>query len=687
MLAEEPSILLAGSTTTRPPWRSSNQQTDSAQNREDSKEAGGAWDGGQGALREGQAEIGRRTQTPRLFFLNSRSDHMRQLATVPGFPDTDRGRGLGSGRSAAPGECGGALGCGVGACMLWHAVARRGARCPVRYGDESHAVRKPTNPPSVERRGEKEHQTECMTPRPKPLPSPKLRAGPRPLIDIARDDEKDGRGNTLLSRPDMRVRRVGGLVRDGECTIAGREYERRGMCERERVRGGVRIRQGVSRAGRHIMGASGECAVGAGPVGAMEAASGADVCGARSTRKLRPRHLAHLFTGTVETARASIILVSNAVASDQKSGSTARVSAYEHSTGAGAGAVVCAVRVPIGPRAPGCSCAEAKVAWHRRSSTGEEWGGRRRVARVVWRVARAVSALILEAPEDKERLAQRQEAGKGRRRPVLHGIHTLLVSPSVMSPSVIHAQCPGRVIREEQRSRPVLLLPVSHHPDDKNSDVALGDQKHKFVVCNSFCRLWQVGGGFLLGLLIFLDWRQLECRGPDSMRARAADDDGCRESTAGVRCSGCMRGARLARWQVCDCAAGHEYERSLAMGKSAERGVGNVGERGVRRREKSVERGASGEQAAQVECAWVEARVPGVVVRPFGSPCFRRRMVGVRSGCCTGSGDVNGAAGVAPERGECDDGVNDGGERGHGGAPAVVVRATRTTWRGTRMRG
>lgn len=82
-----------------------------------------------------------------------------------------------------------------------------------------------------------------------------------------------------------------------------------------------------------------------------------------------------------------------------------------------------------------------------------------------------------------------------------------------------------------------------------------------------------------MGLLIFLDWRQLECRGPDSMRARAADDDGCRESTAGVRCSGCMRGARLARWQVCDCAAGHEYERSLAMGKSAERGVGNVGER------------------------------------------------------------------------------------------------------------
>jgi hypothetical protein len=76
----------------------------------------------------------------------------------------------------------------------------------------------------------------------------------------------------------------GGLVRDGERTIAGREYERRGMCERERARGGVRIRQGAVRAGRQSMGASGECAVGAGPVGAMEAASGADVCGAQSVR-------------------------------------------------------------------------------------------------------------------------------------------------------------------------------------------------------------------------------------------------------------------------------------------------------------------------------------------------------------------------------------------------------------------
>ncbi|KAJ7784816.1 hypothetical protein B0H14DRAFT_2630628 [Mycena olivaceomarginata] len=46
-----------------------------------------------------------------------------------------------TGISAAPGECGGPPGCGVGTRIRWHSVARRGACCPMRYGDESHAVR------------------------------------------------------------------------------------------------------------------------------------------------------------------------------------------------------------------------------------------------------------------------------------------------------------------------------------------------------------------------------------------------------------------------------------------------------------------------------------------------------------------------------------------------------------------
>jgi hypothetical protein len=50
-----------------------------------------------------------------------------------------------------------------------------------------------------------------------------------------------------------------------------------------------------------------------------------------------------------------------------------------------------------------------------------------------------VTAPILEAPEDKERLARRQEAEKGRCRPVLHGIVGRSTTEGAPPPAVIPA--------------------------------------------------------------------------------------------------------------------------------------------------------------------------------------------------------------------------------------------------------